>query len=367
MKNLIFILSILFFAHNGFTQNPTIISDSLVVMQRVYAKEKLVVDQEAKFKQDIKVLGSARISTDLKVDGEMRVDGLAKFMSNVKMDNLGTLGSMDSTTKVLIIQPNGQVKSVDLKTLQTGLAVVKEDPCNDLVPTNIANPVWSSGLNKIFAHYCGWVKVGIGTSDPQFLLDVRGTTYSLRHLSGNSLATNNAVYNGYSMNHSQTLMNLGVKIGGTPEDVRFTISNSGNIKMTNVGTEPSFVLNNGTGHAIVVYSNSDNKILQLENDGLLRSRRIKVDTDSWADYVFKQGYHLKTLTETETFISENGHLPGVPSGEEIQKDGLDIGEMQKIQMEKIEELYLHVIELEKKINSLSQDNQDLRDIIESNR
>jgi len=66
------------------SQNPMVISDSLVVMNRVYAKEKRIVDQEAKFKQDIKVLGNARIYTDLRVDGELRVDGTAKLNGNVK-------------------------------------------------------------------------------------------------------------------------------------------------------------------------------------------------------------------------------------------------------------------------------------------
>ncbi|MBL7897445.1 MAG: hypothetical protein JNJ99_02835 [Crocinitomicaceae bacterium] len=324
-----------------FSQNPTVINDSLVVNQRLYAKEKLIVDLEAKFKQDIKVVGNARINTDLRVDGELRVDGLAKFMSNVKMEGLSALPAVDSTIKVIILQPNGQLKTVDLKTLVTGLAAVKEDPCNDLVTGNFPNPVWSSGLNKIFANYCGWVKVGIATSDPQFHLDVRGTSYSLRHLSGNSLASNNAVINGFSTNNSQDLFQLGVKVGALTETVRFKIANSGTVSLYNHG-----------GHSLIAYANDGTKILQLENSGMLRAREIKVDEDNWPDYVFDKNYKLPSLTTVGEFINENHHLPGVPSQSEIESEGLNLGDMQKIQMQKIEELTLYLIEMEQKMKGM---------------
>lgn len=91
----------------------------------------------------------------------------------------------------------------------------------------------------------------------------------------------------------------------------------------------------------------------LVEKGIL-TERIKVslrDNVNWADYVFAKDYELKSLSEVETFIKENGHLPGIEPASEILKNGLDLGAMQAKQMEKIEELTLYAIEQEKRIFS----------------
>jgi hypothetical protein len=72
----------------------------------------------------------------------------------------------------------------------------------------------------------------------------------------------------------------------------------------------------------------------------------------WADHVFQKDYCLRTVAETERYINENGHLPDVPSADELCKSGLDIAEMQKIQMQKIEEMMLYIIELKKENEQL---------------
>ncbi|WP_430409155.1 hypothetical protein [Kordia sp.] len=86
----------------------------------------------------------------------------------------------------------------------------------------------------------------------------------------------------------------------------------------------------------------------------IRTQKIKVDVAAgvWADYVFAKNYKLKPLEEVESFINENGHLPNVPSAEEVESDGLNLGEMDAKLLEKIEELTLYVIELKKEINEL---------------
>ncbi|MBL0057529.1 MAG: hypothetical protein IPP31_15455 [Chitinophagaceae bacterium] len=73
---------------------------------------------------------------------------------------------------------------------------------------------------------------------------------------------------------------------------------------------------------------------------------------NWPDYVFEQKYRLPRLDEVEAFISKNNHLPGIPSAKSIETNGLNVGEMQKMQMEKIEELTLYLIELKKEVEKL---------------
>jgi hypothetical protein len=70
---------------------------------------------------------------------------------------------------------------------------------------------------------------------------------------------------------------------------------------------------------------------------------------AWPDYVFAADYKLKSLEETEAFIKANKHLPNMPAAAAVEKDGYDIGDMQKRMMEKIEELTLHLIEANKNI------------------
>jgi hypothetical protein len=80
--------------------------------------------------------------------------------------------------------------------------------------------------------------------------------------------------------------------------------------------------------------------------------KVKLASTGWPDYVFADTYKLKPLIEVEKFIAQNRHLPNIPSAAEVEKNGIEIGDMQKRMMEKIEELTLYVIELEKKINEL---------------
>ncbi|MBK9593404.1 MAG: hypothetical protein IPO32_18535, partial [Crocinitomicaceae bacterium] len=67
-----------------------------------------------------------------------------------------------------------------------------------------------------------------------------------------------------------------------------------------------------------------------------------------------------SLKQTEKYIDKNGHLPGVPSEEEIVENGLDLGDMQKIQMQKMEEMYLHMIEMSKEIEDLKKEVASLK-------
>ncbi|HLW40289.1 MAG TPA: hypothetical protein VKX31_07860 [Brumimicrobium sp.] len=105
------------------------------------------------------------------------------------------------------------------------------------------------------------------------------------------------------------------------------------------------------------------KLLQLNNDGLLRAREIKVDLDAWPDYVFKKDYPLMPLNEVKAFIVANGHLPNVPSALEIEADGVNLGEAAKTSMEKIEELTLYILEINEKVENQEKEQQEQAETI----
>jgi len=90
---------------------------------------------------------------------------------------------------------------------------------------------------------------------------------------------------------------------------------------------------------------------RLSVKGKIRAEEVKV-YNTWADYVFNPTYTLPTLKEVETYIAKNGHLQNVPSAIEITENGLELGEIAKIQQEKIEELTLYLIQQNKEIEEL---------------
>ncbi|MNU07544.1 hypothetical protein D3C72_2531870 [compost metagenome] len=70
---------------------------------------------------------------------------------------------------------------------------------------------------------------------------------------------------------------------------------------------------------------------------------------NWPDFVFAKDYKIHSLQETEKHIKQHGHLPGIPSAEEVKANGIDLGEMNAKLLEKVEELTLHLIEKDKEI------------------
>lgn len=88
--------------------------------------------------------------------------------------------------------------------------------------------------------------------------------------------------------------------------------------------------------------------------GTITAQSVNVTMAGWADFVFHSSYVLPSLPELDAYIALNKHLPDVPTEAEIIKEGLNIGEMQKKQMMKIEELTLYLIDQNKKLENQRQ-------------
>jgi hypothetical protein len=86
----------------------------------------------------------------------------------------------------------------------------------------------------------------------------------------------------------------------------------------------------------------------------IRTRKVKVDIQSWADHVFHPSYSLRPLSEVEKYIKEHKHLPEVPSAQQVLNEGLDLGDNQAALLKKIEELTLYVIQQQKEIEKLKE-------------
>ena len=190
-------------------------------------------------------------------------------------------------------------------------------------------------------------QVGIGTENPETALHIVNTEESPNDedLGVQGLLIEN---NGFQ-DHDYALE---IRTGKGPDqgfenglnNRVFTVSNSGTVHI-------GYNLNWETPY----YPDGGFKL--YVQDGI-RTERVKVDIASqngWADYVFDEDYEMMSIQELEAYIQEHKHLPGVPSAEEVVENGVDLGEMNKILLEKIEELTLRMMKQEKRIKELEKE------------
>jgi len=188
--------------------------------------------------------------------------------------------------------------------------------------------------------------VGIGTTTPAAKLDVGGD------IQGTSVFMSNT-----------TIGAGGFILANTGKKPRWIIRGlNAETGTGNTGYDLDIIrrddAGNGIGTALYIKRSTGNIGIgtadpgsyKLAVEGIIGARKVKVTQGSWADFVFKPEYKLRSLSELETFILANKHLPDMPPEKEVVKDGLDLGEMNKKLLQKVEELTLYLIEENKKNN-----------------
>ena len=138
---------------------------------------------------------------------------------------------------------------------------------------------------------------------------------------------------------------LGKNTATQSPDVSFASQGGG----ISVGTDR--VMSFATGKVGIGCENNIEGYALAVKGGVVSTRVSVMDVDEWPDYVFGKDYERMSLYELEEYIGLNHHLPEVPSAEEVSEQGIDLGEMNAILLQKVEELTLHVIELQKQIDA----------------
>lgn len=90
---------------------------------------------------------------------------------------------------------------------------------------------------------------------------------------------------------------------------------------------------------------------ELVVNGEIRAKEVRVET-GWSDFVFEKDYPLLSLKELEAYIKSKSHLPSIPSSDEVAKNGIDIGSINSKLLQKIEELTLYIIQINKEMKLL---------------
>jgi hypothetical protein len=188
--------------------------------------------------------------------------------------------------------------------------------------------------------------LGIGTSSPDRPLAVT-TSASNMGIFQNTTSNNVNV----AIANNNGMMALGV---GATTPHPYVWSNTNKFFIGNDGNPTVFV--DGMGNGNVGIGTTDTKGYKFAVNGNAVFTKVVVKPyGNWPDYVFQPTYHLRPLSEVEAYIKQYHHLPEVPTAEEVEKNGIDVGDNQATLLKKIEELTLYVIEQQKEIKALKKE------------
>ncbi len=285
------------------------------------------------------------------------------------------LGTISGSTKNIQISPGGTTALTAVPSGRVGIGTAAPVASMDIRATsNLTTPQLNLYDNN-----------PIGYSRLQFQ-NASGANYW--QIGGYNTATNADerlnFYNSTSGNAMSITGDGRVGIGTTTPQDKFSIytppNNAGLVHYDNDVKIATWVIGAGSGeygghlgtmsnHALHFFTNNSaarvtllpngnfgigttNPAEKLSVNGTIRSKELKIEIINWPDYVFADNYKLQSLYDVEKFIHTNKHLPNIPSAEDIQTNGLKVGEVQTKMMQKIEELTLYIIELNKRIEKL---------------
>jgi hypothetical protein len=245
------------------------------------------------------------------------------------VNGTGTVsGNLQTNSNIVI---NNATATLQLKTTSAEKAFVQlngDDLRVGTYATNISGKfvVRTGGGDHVFVDSAG--NMGIDAPTPLSKLHIRGGSDA------------SATSHGYLMLGPVTGSNL--------------IFDNNEIMARNNGAAASLVLQNDGGSVRIGNAPVPNGYKFAINGKMIcEELKVKLASSGWPDYVFDKKYKLPSLQQLAAFIAQNNHLPNIPSAAEVEKNGIEVGDMQKRMMEKIEELTLYILQLENKNQALN--------------
>jgi hypothetical protein len=169
----------------------------------------------------------------------------------------------------------------------------------------------------------GWADFAVATGDYYFSdVTKKGDVVIRGYTTGSLLLSNDA-------SGDIKFATKANQIAGTTSLVQMIIDKNGNIGMGTTTPDAKLAVN-----------------------GIIHTKEVKVDLVGWPDYVFEKEYDLPTLEEVEKNIAREGHLINIPSADEVAANGVLLGDMNKKLLEKVEELTLYIIQMNKELQEV---------------
>lgn len=194
--------------------------------------------------------------------------------------------------------------------------------------------------------------VGIGTSLPQQMLHVVGGNVLISKTSTNRApgSTNGSLLFGSAINTTNQFGEWGIEYL-SEEDLEHGLNFwKPTTAMGGGGNFFLFLKDNGN---VGIGTNNPQAKLAVNGEILAKSVRVNTGNTYWPDYVFGDNYNLMSLRELEQYVKAHKHLPNVPSAKAIEEKGdINLGAMNAILLEKVEELTRYVIDLQNQIDEL---------------
>ena len=265
------------------------------------------------------------------------------------------LGNVDNTTDAN--KPISTATQLALDGKQNTLT----NPITGTGTTNYISKFTASGTLSNSAIYDNGGNVGIGTTSPNQKLVVDGGTSDFTPIFAKSSLLSGGKYFGSLLAGYQTDVSKSAQFGYVYDSSN--IANSyAHITIYGASEGSQFIVK-PNGNIGIGTTAPDAK---LAVKGQIHAQEVKVDLQGAMvpDYVFAKEYKLKSLSEVDAYIKANSHLPEVPSAQEIEKNGLQLGEMNMVLLKKIEELTLHAIEQQKQIERLKTENETYKTFAE---
>lgn len=365
MKKIIFpfvlLISITILSINSFSQTNYTLNGNLGV--GTTPTHKLSVAGDSKME------GELTVTEKTKLENEVEIAGNLKLSSLVPAPILGN--------RLLYIDDEGNVQQADLEVLGSLIDLIYDRECTQ----TYWEPTWQNSQDILYVTpgICPVdLKVGIGTAAPVARLEISGVEngYQLK-INGLSSAKAFAVtHNGEDKFVIKGDGSMSVGAESDPE-VQFFIEPS---TENSVGICLNGINSLSNHYGVKVISNDPNykafaindavsggiDAFRIMGDGYMYATGINVLLkDDFPDYVFEKDYKLMSLYELEKYIAENKRLPNMPSAEKVSAEGLDLGEMNRLLTEKIEELTLYMIQVNKKLDEVIIENSELKELIEN--
>jgi hypothetical protein len=249
-----------------------------------------------------------------------------------------------------------------------GTADYIEDDALSAMSQDNSNPKPSSGPEKTLLNFGKTTRLGLTNATTGMLstdgvvLRMSDNNFSLANREAGNITLSVPNVNMFFNNASSRIEVGGVGASTVAESAKFNVATG----TTNNGI---YIYNTGTGNyglsvrtavntndairVLGVEAGVNKKNFSVQGNGYVFARKYTTTASNIPDYVFEKDYNLLPLNELKSYINTNKHLPNILSAKEYEEIGeIDLGELNRKLLEKVEELTLYILQLEGRTKAL---------------